>query len=199
MKKTSLTTSIVLLIVGAIILAIGFFAPYVFEILHRNEIPVGVIAGGIDFPSYQDMLLNHWYGLWSIFVHLGGAMILTSGFALIFHNTVSKHCERITTLSSLGLSISGAACLMFFLFTLSTSGDNHMHYPYANPLAAFCVIVFTLISVFLLAWYWYNRFKRFSLRGILLDILLTVVYFPAFSWFWGVSIDFLQNMLKNVI
>ena len=89
MKKSYRITFSILLAVGIIFLAIGLIAPFIVERLYSIGYSVGYIAGGIDFPNYTDMMFNHLYGLWAIFVHLGGAIILSSGFALIFHKMVA--------------------------------------------------------------------------------------------------------------
>lgn len=74
-----------------------------------------------------------------------------------------------------------------------------MYYPRANLIATICVIVFALICLFLFVSYVYIRFKQFSLRGLLLDMLLTIVYLPSFWWFWGVLMEFARYALQDVI
>jgi hypothetical protein len=199
MKKSYLTALVSFLVVGVVLLAIGFVGPYIVDQLHSSGASVGVIAGGIDFPSYQDMIFNHWHGLWSILIHLGGAMILSACVAWIFHKTVQKCCMRITSLLAFGLSIFSSAFVVFVLFTSFTSSWNHMYYPRTNLIATICVIVFALICFILFVSYVYNRFKQFSLRGLLLDMLLTIVYLPSFWWFWGVLMEFARYALQDVI
>ncbi len=199
MKKSYLSALIAVLVMGVVLMTIGFTGPYFVEKLHNQGISVGMIAGGIDFPTYQDMMFNHWHGFWSILVHLGGAMILTACFAWLFHNTVQKCCTRITSLLAIGLSIMGSACGVSLLYTLATSGSDHMHYPHANLIATICVIVSALICFLLFVSYIYSRFKRFSLCGLLLDLLLTVVYLPSFFWFWSVLFEFARYALQDVI
>lgn len=199
MKKSYRITFSILLAVGVLFLAIGLIAPFIAEQLDDRGISVGYIAGGIDFPTYMDMMFNHLYGLWTIFVHLGGAIILSSGFALIFHKTVSNSCRIVTSAFSLALSVFGAAGLIFCMLTLSTSGNELMRYPNANPTFFVCGLLCLFICIALLSSYFYHRFKRMSYRGFLFETLITIVYFPSFFWFWGVLTDFLWDILKNVI
>jgi hypothetical protein len=199
MKKSHLITLIAVLVMGAVLLTIGLIGPSVVWKLDNQGVSVGIIAGGIDSPTYQDMMFNHWHGIWSILVHLGGAMILTACFTWIFHKTVQKCCMRITSLLAFGLSIFSSAFVVFVLFTSFTSSWNHMYYPRANLIATICVIVFALICLILFVSYVYNRFKQFSLRGLLLDMLLTIVYLPSFWWFWGVLMEFARYALQDVI
>lgn len=199
MKKSYRITFSILLAVGIIFLAIGLIAPFIVERLYYIGYSVGYIAGGIDFPNYTDMMFNHLYGLWAFFVHLGGAIILSSGFALIFHKMVATACRIVTSVLSLALSVFGASGLVFCLLTLSTSGTEYMHYPHANPTFFVCGLLCLFLCITLLGAYFYHRCKQMSYRGFLFETLITIIYFPAFYWFWGVLTDFFWDILKNYI
>ncbi len=200
MKKSYRLTFTILLTVGVIFLAIGLIAPQIVLQLYVHDYDVGYIAGGIDFPDYTDILFNHLYGIWAIFVFMGSATILSSAFALIFHKLVSKTCGVVTAIHSLALSVFGSAGLVFALLTISTAAfDVYYRYPNANPAFFACGIICLVICNVLLISYFIQWYKKASFRGLLLETLLTIVYFPAFFWFSGVLVDFLWDILKNYI
>ena len=104
MKKSYLRTFVTLLIVGAILLAIGLLAPLVY--IQSNDLgPVCALAQSADGNgyvyyfdepiSYANLFWTQFNGLWASLTLLGCAMVLSSAFALIFHKFVSNFIRKI--------------------------------------------------------------------------------------------------------
>ena len=199
MKKSYLTTFVILLSVGAILLAVGLLAPlYIFDTSAGTK-PIGII-GGASVYTYSFIFVRQFNGLWLSLSLLGGATILTSAFALIFHKLVSKTCGLITCLHSLALSVFGSTGLVFAIYTALTSFSWDMRYPYANPTFYGCGLICLFICIFLIISYFFGPwYKRASFRGLLLETMLTILYFPGFFMLMNVIIHYLWDVLKNYI
>ena len=199
MKKSYLTTFVILLAIGAILLTTGLLAPLYFLDASVGEHPVGII-GGAGVHTYSFFLIRQFNGLWLSLALLGGATMIASAFSLIFHKLVSKTCGLITSLHSLALSLFGSTGLNFAIWTALTSFSWDMRYPYANPTFYGCGLICLFICIFWLISYFFGPwYKRASFRGLLLETMLTILYFPGFFMLMNVIIHCLWNILKNYI
>lgn len=198
MKKSYLCTFTILLAMGVVFLAVGLLAPFMAINSAAHDGAMGII-GGASAPTYSYLFWRQFHGFCSAFAFLGGAVVLSSAFALIFRKLVSKTCGLITSLHSLALSVFGSAGLVFALLTLSTSGSDIMRYPYANPTFFVCGLICLFICFGLLISYFIQWYKRASFRGLFLETFLTILYFPGFFMLINVIVHYLWDVLKNFI
>ena len=197
-KKSYLTTFVILLSVGAILLATGLLAPLYFLETSAGTKPIGII-GGSGVYTYSFLFWTQFNGLWASLTLLGGAMILSSAFALIFHKLISKTCGTITSLHSLALSVFGSTGLIFAIYTELTSGTATMRYPNANLTFCVCSFICLFICFVLLLSYLLQWCKRASFRGLLFETMLTILYFPGCFLFANAIVHILWDILKNYI
>ena len=75
--------ALIILLLGVLILFLGFIAPIVFwNNYTSNNGAIGII-GGVDTPTYMFMLSALFEGLPFILVFLGISLIISSGFCLL--------------------------------------------------------------------------------------------------------------------
>lgn len=161
---------------------LGFMEPIVYlEIVMRG--PSTGIVGGMDGPTYW-FLLSKMYDGWPIaFVLLGISVVISSGFCLLFSKTVHTHCNIETSAISLGLSGVGAAGLVsalwcFAIVVLDRPSRFPIEYPVSIALGVLCFLAFIL----LIGLYFMVRGKNWSIIGVIIDVLTSIVYLPAFFW-----------------
>ena len=173
--------ALIILILGVLISLLGFIAPIVYwNNYTSNNGAIGII-GGADAPTYTFMLLALFDGLPFVLAFLGISLIISSGFCLLFSNTVKKHCNINTSVISLGLSGIGALGLVcvFLWFSIVSFGEMSKHpieYPISILLGIACFFVFMILIVL------YLKFRKtaWSLKGFCIDILTSVIYLPTF-------------------
>ena len=139
------------------------------------------IIGGADWPTYQ-FLLSRAFNGWPIaFILLGISVAISSGFCLLFSRTVSTHCNIKTSAISLGLSGTGAlgVCCVLWWVTLTAFGEASKH-PVEYPVSVVLGMLSFMVFVFLIGLYFIVRRKNWSIKGIVLDVLTSLLYLPSF-------------------
>ncbi len=192
MKKSYLITALALLGAGFVALALGLLAPY-------GQLQTVDVIGGAGYSAYQFLLFNSDSGIWSILAHLGGAVMISSAFALIFRKTVVNHCMLPTSLLALALSAGWSAACVSLLLAISTLPREYMRYPNAHPAVLRATGLCLIGCLVLLCVYFVKWVKKGSFKALFIDSLLTVVYFPAFFWLWYTLSNGLWDLLKDVI
>lgn len=189
MKKSYLITALAILGAGLVALVLGLTMPYLLEDTLDH----------IGVSNYTISLFTADYGVWCILAHLGGAVVLSVSFALIFRKTVVNHCTRTTSLLAFALSVMGSAGLVCALLAGATIYRDLARYPYAHPTAIGAGVICLFACLILLGVYFVKWSQTGTWKGLLIDSLLTVIYFPAFFWLWNTLSHALWDLLKDVI
>lgn len=139
------------------------------------------IIGGMDGPTYW-FILSHLYDGWPIaFILQGISVAISSGFCLLFSKTVNTYCNIRTSAISLGLSGVGALGVycVFWWFAMAAFGEASRHpveYPVSIALGMLCFLAFML----LIGLYFMVRRKSWSIVGVIVDVLTSILYLPSF-------------------
>ena len=160
--------ALIILLLGVLILFLGFIAPIVFwNNYTSNNGAIGII-GGVDTPTYMFMLSALFEGLPFILVFLGISLIISSGFCLLFSNTVKKHCNINTSAISLVLSGVGALGLVCVFVWISIVSFHEMSkHPIEYPISVFLGIVCFFTFIVLIIIYLKLRKTNWSIKGIM--------------------------------
>lgn len=189
MKRSRLITALGLFSAALIALVLGVIVPYLLE----------EILDSINADFFKWSLFAEENGLWCILAHLGGAILLIGAFALIFRKTAADHCTRTTSLLALAFSIMASAGFACALLAGQTIYRDLSYYPYAHPTAIVAGVICLFACILLLGVYFVKWSQKRTRKGLLIDVLLTVVTFPAFFWIWYVLANGLWELLKKVI
>ena len=102
-------------------------------------------------------------------------------FLLAVLRTVSTHCNIKTSAISLGLSGVGAlgVCCVLWWVTLTAFGEASKH-PVEYPVSVGLGMLSFMVFVFLIGLYFIVRRKNWSIKGIVLDVLTSLLYLPSF-------------------
>ena len=179
--------SLIVLICGLVLLAVGLGLPLV----SISTASTGII-GGADAATYQYLFFNLFRGLPMVIVLFGFAMLISSGFCLLFSKTVLKHCSSYTSAVSLALPCVGGAglnCALIWLVATPTKNPIALPVSVAGSLACFAIFVVLYVL------YSKKRKENLTAAGIAIDFLTGIVYLPAFFWFFS----WLGGVLQAVI
>lgn len=169
--------ALIVLICGVVLLALGFGLPIV-AMQGADPAATGII-GGADAPTYQFLLFNIFDGLMPVLVAFGISIVISSGFCLVFSKTVMKHCGIRTSAISLGLSCVGGAGLVCFMVWFFAEASKHpIEYPASMAGGLACLGVFSILIVL----YFKTREEKCTAIGVVIDVLTSIVYLPAFFW-----------------
>jgi len=172
--------SLLALLLGFIILLAGIMLPYLCMHLTPDNGSTGII-GGADARTYQFLASRLLGGLPYVLALLGIALVISSGFCLIFSKTVKIHCNIKTSAISLGLSGVGALglnCVLWW-FTIVAFGKMSS-YPIEYPVSILLGLLSFFAFVGLIVLYFKVRKANLSLIGIAIDVLTSIIYLPTF-------------------
>ncbi len=166
-------------VLGFIVAGIGGYGLY--EETRKTEMP------------FSWLVMNCGKGIWGALAFVGAAALILAVFCLIFRKKVQKHCRgRISGISA-AISAMGSAGLYCILIWFSIVAFGEMqNYPVAYPASILGGTICFFLCIALLFWYVRERQKRFSLVGVLLDILLCVLLFVPMFLVW----NFLSNLVQ---
>lgn len=172
------------LILGIVVLLMGIMPIVSLSIYMYTAQPGSIgIIGGADGPTaifLTERLLHEW-PVTVMFILLGISLIVSAAFCLLFSKTVTAHCSFKTSAVALSLSAIGGLGLVCVLMWCSIVAFSEMSkhpiaYPVSVLLGIFCFFAF----IILLALYIKVRKINWSMKGIIIDILTSVVYLPTF-------------------
>ena len=169
------------LLVGFLIALAGAAMP-IFVMLTFEARAETAIIGGAGGPTFQYLVSQTFGVLPYTLVLLGAAVMISAVFCLLFSKTVQGHCSLKTSLVSLGLSATGAAglCCVLIWFACVAFGGAPKHYPVRYPLSIalgmVCLCVFILLGLL----YYKAREGKWSMRGVAIDVMTSILYLPAF-------------------
>lgn len=177
--------SLSLLIGGGLLLAAGIILPVWIQ---RQEF--------IGSENYW-ICFHYWYGgLCRSLTFLGGACLLSSLFAMVFKKTVETNCRLSSSLSAFFVSVTSSAgfyCL-FVWCVLTAFGEIRLHpLEYIGSISGGSVCL--IACILLIGYYYQQRKKHFSLRGIVLDVTLMVLFFIPMLSVWNCVHFFLENLI----
>ena len=177
LKQTSLLT----LSVGVLLLIIGAIAQFIALQTYTSQNGATGIIGGADTPTYEFVVFRLMNGWPFVAILFGIALAVSALFCLIFSKTVKNNCNIKTTALSLMLSAVGAlglVCVTLWIVIVSF-GEMSRHpisYPVSILLGMFCFFMFLV----LIALYFITRKKNWSIKGIVIDVLTSILYLLPF-------------------
>lgn len=181
--------SICTLVLGVVLLLIGLGLP-LWAVM--NNTAETAIIGGADAPTYWFLFFSLHDGLLSALALMGIAFVTSALFCFIFPKTLHNHCSLKTSALSVSLSVFGGLGLVCYFFFISIAAfGSSSEYPVAYPLSilvgSLCLCAFLALLVF----YFTVRIKNWSIKGAIIDVLTSILYFPAFFFAFIYLQDFL--------
>ena len=178
MKKIK-TYSSIALILGLILVSASVLVPIIkISKFTAQNGSIGII-GGADMPTLLFSLRYILGGQLLFTLILGLILFLCGGFRLIFGRSVINNCSIKTTALSLIISFFGASGLVCFFIWYSIVVFHEMS---MHPIAYPCSIFAGLLSLigFVTAIVFYVRARKANLKpkGIIIDILTSIVTLP---------------------
>ena len=175
------TGSFVALIIGVLLFGIGLFPILLYCRQYTPQAGATAIIGGADQPTFSFMmsqLLHSWPFCLMLF---GLSLGISALFCLLFSKTAAKNCSIKTSAVALGLSAVSALGMVSVILWYSIAAFHEMsQHPVAYP---FSILVGSLCGLgcfALLILYGKARKRFWSLKGMWIDTLTAVLYFPAF-------------------
>lgn len=180
MKK--MVATVLLLILGVVLVSGGILLPCMI-------FGIGNIIGGADKPTWF-FLQHQLYGLPVTLILFGAAMVLSALTCLVFFKTVAKYCTVKTSCAALSLSAVasvGLGCALLAMAMIAFGKPSS--YPIRLPISIMVGTLAFLAFVILCCLYFKWRKVHPSGKGVLLDVLTAIVYFPVFffgfNFFYG--------------
>ena len=169
--------SLIVLIIGLLISAFGFVLP----IVYASHNGANGIIGGAGAPTYGFIVSSLFHGLPFVLILTGICLVISSGFCLIFSKTVKLHCNLSSSAISMGLAgLSALGLYCVFLWFAIVSFGKMEKYPFEYPLSILFGVISLVAFLFLIALYFKVRKKHWSVKGVIIDVLTSIVYLPAF-------------------
>ena len=189
LKQISLLT----LLTGALFSIIGVIVPFITLQNYTSQNGAIGIIGGADTPTYEFVVFRIMNGCLFIAILFGITLIVSALFCLIFSKTVKNNCNIKTTALSLGLSAVGAAGLVcaFLWFSIVSFGEMSKH-PIEYPVSVLLGIISFFGFIVLIALYLKTRKTNWSIKGLIIDVLTSIIYLPTFFF----AFSYLYNTLS---
>ncbi len=155
-----------------------------FRITSAEHGSIGIIGGADNLTT---LFLTYRFALEdvSFLLFLGLVLFIGGLFCLVFSKTVLENCTLKTTALSLGISLVGAMGLYCFIRRLTiVACENWIEpielYPIEYPASIMVGLLALVVFVFLIVIYCKLRKRIFSVKGLVIDILTSILVFPFF-------------------
>ena len=188
-KHTYVIFSVLSLFIGVSVLLFCIVLP-ILSLMNSDQGSVGII-GGADGPTAQ-FITQSMISYHLLEIHIGVVLIIAGLFCLIFSKTVKASCSIKTTALSLGISATGGVGLFCFLLWLViiAFGETSKHpieFTASKIGGFFCLALFILLMVFYI-----KQRKAFkSVKGVVIDVLTSILFLPTFFLFF----DWLHKLI----
>ena len=186
---------VILLGLAIIVTSLLFFAVGIAGLMNEGG-AVGII-GGADGPAAEYLTRNLEYTVGQLF-RFGALVVITGIIAIAFNRFFSKHCRVETSVTSIVISAVvglGFSCFMWFAtcYFLNHPKNHPIRHPASFILGVICFIVFLC----LIALYIFLRFRKPSVKGILIDVAVSMVYVAPFWVFFVNMYEPLSETIKK--
>ena len=195
MKKFKIYSSIVL--ISGLLLALTSVLVPIIKLSNytAQNGSIGII-GGADGPTAiyvtSQLLGGH---LLSALI-LGLTLFLCGGFCLIFKRTVTNNCRLKTTALSLIISFFGASgvscCFIWYSIVAFHEMSKH---PISYPLSIIGGILSLVAFIITIILYIKARKEHFKIKGIVVDIITSIITLPTFF----LVCTEIYNLLQQII
>ena len=156
---------------------------------------VGII-GGADGPTAIYLTNRLLDGRLLLILILGLTLLLCGGFCLIFKRTVTNVCKLKTTALSLIISFFGASGLSCFFIWYSIVAFHEMSkHPISYPLSIIGGIFSLVAFITTIILYIKVRKENFKIKGIVVDIITSIITLPTFF----LVCTEIYNLLQQII
>lgn len=154
---------------------------------------IGII-GGADGPAAIYLTYRLLDGRLLLILILGITLFLCGGFCLIFKRTVINNCRLKTTALSLIISFFGASGLVCFFIWYSIVAFIEMSkHPISYPLSIIGGILSLVAFIITIILYIKVRKENFKIKGIVIDILTSIITLPILFLFVSKICAILQS------
>lgn len=190
--------SLSMLIGGVVSLIIGGAAPIVamesaMESAMADPGAVSVI-GGAGAPTYEFVVFTVLDGWPFCLMLLGGSLVITGAFGLIFRRTTQAHMSVGTTLVSMALAAVGGvgAWCALMLYVIAAFGEVSRH-PVGHPGSLIVGTLALIGAAILVGAYWKLRRAKWSVKGIVIDVVTCLLYLPSFFFLFDYACEWVSG------
>ena len=179
MRKFKIYSSIAL-ISGLVLVLTSVLIPIIkFSNYTAQNGSIGII-GGADMPTLLFSLRYVLGGQLLYAFALGLTLFLSGGFCLVFKRVVINNCSLKTTALSLIISFFGASGLacFFIWYSIVAFLEMSMH-PIAYPCSIFVGLLSLVAFITAIIFYIRVRKKNLKPKGIIIDILTSIITLPT--------------------
>ncbi len=153
------------------------------------------IIGGADLPTYEFHFLNSGNGLFLWLLNLGVPTTALAALWLFCPGWIRKLTNGKTSAVVLGISAAGGCGLAAVLWCVSMSLGGFRDYPVALPVSiAMGLGALGAFLILCLAYFGVRR-KECGFRGILADVVTSILFLPGFACFAMWAAASLQDLL----
>lgn len=173
------------LLAGFVIALAGVAMPLAVLYLTPQDPRISII-GAADAPTYYLIISTLLDNMPWVLVLLGLTLMISAVFCLLFSKTVRGHCTVKTSLISLGLSATGALGLICVLVWFSiVAFDEVSKHPIEYPLSIAAGLLCLCAFITLILQYFNMRKEKWSGKGLLIDVLTSIIYLPVFFYIFS--------------
>ena len=195
MKKYKIYSSIAL-ISGLLLVLASVLVPIIKLSIYTSQNGSIGIIGGADGPTAIYLTFRLSGGRLPIALILGLTLFLCGGFCLVFKRVIISNCGLRTTALSLVISSFGASGLFCFFIWYGIVAFHEMSmHPIAYPLSIIGGI-FSLVALMItIILYIKSRKENLKIKGIILDIITSIITLPIFFWLCAE----IHNLLQRIV
>ena len=185
MKKIKIY-SFISLILGLIFVLLSVMIPILLTYRYTQQSGSIGIIGGADYPTITWIISELGFDGYILLLFVIGIVLFLSGaFCLLFTKTVINNCSLKTTILSLTVSLFSAIGLICFITWYSIVVFHEMSKrPIAHPTSITGGLI-SLTAVIIAIWFYIKLRKHdLKVKGIVIDILTSIIYLPLFFLFF---------------
>lgn len=158
----------------------------------EQDTSVGII-GGASGPTAEYLTRRLEYTVGQLF-RFGILITLTGILATVFNRFFSKHCTVESSVTSIVISAVvglGLSCVMWFATCYFL--DHPKNHPIRHPASFIFGVICFVIFLCLIGLYIFLRFRKPSVKGILIDVAVSLVYVAPF---WALFIEMYEPLAE---
>ena len=204
-EKKALTERILWIVYASLVLLLGIaliVASFSVLVYARMDFPsaenssIGIIGGASGAISkYTLKRINYTYGQ---FMRFGALIAITGIFALVFNRFFSKRCGVLCAAVSMSISAVvglGLSCVMWFATCYFL--DHPKNHPIMHPASFIFGVICFVVFLCLIGLYIFLRFRKPSVKGILCDFGVSILYVAPFWAFFSNAYTPISEFIKN--